>query len=65
MEINIASFNCNGFKGVMPFLSNLLVKCDILCLQELMLTKHDCHLLNACRVSYVGYGVKCSDPNCH
>ena len=30
----------------MPYLSDLLLKCDILCLQELMLTKQDCHLLN-------------------
>ena len=64
MEINIASFNCNGCKGVMPFLSDLLMKCDILCLSERMLTKQDCHLLGTCHGSYVGYGVSPVDASC-
>ena len=64
MEINIAYFNCNGFKGFMPFLSDLLIKCDVLCLQEVMLTKQDCYLLNTCNDSYVGWGVSPVDASC-
>ena len=41
----------------MPFLSNLVNECDVLCLHELMLTKQECHILNNCHDDYVGYGV--------
>ena len=64
MEINIASFNCNGFKGCVPFLRDLLIKCDILCIQERMLTKQDNHFANTCHDSHVGYGVSPLDASC-
>ena len=37
-------------------------KCDILCIQELMLTKQECMLLNSCHLEYYGYGVS---PGCN
>ena len=57
MAVNIKSFNCNGFKSFEPYIDSLLAKCDILCLQELMLTKQECMLLNSCHSDYYGYGV--------
>ena len=42
----------------------MLIKCDILCLQELVLTKQDCHLLNTCNASYVDYGISPLDASC-
>ena len=41
----------------MPFLSNLVNECDVLCLHELMLMKQECHILNNSHDDYVGYGV--------
>ena len=57
MAANIISFNCNGVKSFAPYIDRLLSKCDILCLQELMLTKQECMLLNSCHSEYYGYGV--------
>ena len=45
MVINVVSFNCNGFKTFEPYMDELLSKCDILCLRELMPTKQECALL--------------------
>ena len=44
-------------------LFNLVSECDILCLQELMLTKQECHILNNCHDYYVGYGVSLVDSS--
>ena len=57
MAITFGSFNCNGFKNFEPSLDQLLNICDILCLQELMLTKQECCTLNAIRHNCYGYGV--------
>ena len=57
MAVNIISFNYYGFKSFEPYIDSLLAKCDILCLQELMLTKQECMLLNSCHSDYYGYGV--------
>ena len=57
MSVNIIIFNCNGFKSFAPYIDRLLSKCDILCLQLLMLTKQECMLLNSCHSEYYGYGV--------
>ena len=56
-NLRIESFNCHGFNGCKPFLCDILSKCDILCLQELMISKQDCHTLNTCHRDYLGYGV--------
>ena len=37
MSVKLGSINCNGFKSFEPLAQNLLDKCDILCIQELML----------------------------
>ena len=63
MKLNITYFNCNGFKGVMPFFIKLVNESDILCLQELMLTKREGHILNNCHDDYVGYGVSPVDSS--
>ena len=34
-----------------------------LCLQELMISKQDCHILNTCHCDYVGYGVSPYDAS--
>ena len=39
------------------FLCEILIKCNILCLQELIISKQDCHMLNTCRRDYLGYEV--------
>ena len=51
--MEIISYNCHGYRGSIPFLTDILLKCDILCLQELMISKQDCHILNTCHCDYV------------
>lgn len=63
MAVNFASLNCNGFKSCEPQLDQLLSKCDILCLQELMLTKQECCILNNFRNDCYGYGVSPVDAS--
>ena len=62
-NLSIESFNCHGFNGCKPFLCDILCKCDILCLQELMISKQDCHVLNSCHRVYLGYGVSPVDAS--
>ena len=63
MVITFGSLNCNGFKSFEPSLDQLLTICDILCLQELMLTKQECCTLNAIRHNRYGYGVSPTDAS--
>ncbi len=53
-DFNIISFNCNGFKSFAPFINDILVKCDIFCVQELMLTKQECNILNSTHDDFYG-----------
>ena len=62
-NLRIESFNCHGCNGCKPFLCDILSKCDILCLQELMISKQDCHALNTCHRDYLGYGVSPVDAS--
>ena len=62
-NLRIETFNCHGFNGCKPFLCDILSKCDILCLQELMISKQDCHMLNSCHRDYLGYGVSPVDAS--
>ena len=62
-NLSIESFNCHGFNGCKPFLCDILSKCDILCLQELMISKQDCHMLNTFHRDYLGYGVSPVDAS--
>ena len=62
-NLSIESFNCHGFNGCKPFLCDILCKCDILCLQELMISKQDCHVLNSCHRAYLGCGVSPVDAS--
>ena len=67
-NLRIESFNCHGFNGCKPFLCDILSKCDILCLQELRISKQDCHTLiymrlNTCHRDYLGYGVSPVDAS--
>ena len=41
MDLRILSLNCNGLKSSIPVLGAVLDTCDILCLQEIMITKQD------------------------
>ena len=44
--------------GASLFLCDILrIRCDILCLQELMISKQDCHILNTFHRDYLGNGV--------
>ena len=56
-EITFGTFNCNGFKSFQQSAETLLSNCDILCLQETMLTKQECSVLNSFHDNYYGYGV--------
>ena len=56
-EITFGTFNCNGFKSFQQSADALLSNCDILCLQETMLTKQECSVLNSFHDNYYGYGV--------
>ena len=56
-DITFGTFNCNGFKSFQQSAEALLSNCDILCLQETMLTKQECSLLNSFHDNYYGYGV--------
>lgn len=40
------SINCIGFESFLLLLNNVFSTCDGLCVQELMLLKEECHLLN-------------------
>ena len=55
--ITSGSINCNGFKRLPQSAEHLLCNCDIICLQETMLTKQECELLNSFHDNYYGYGV--------
>ena len=57
MGCRILSINCNGFKSFVPLLNNVLSTCDILCVQELMLLKQECHILNNVHDDFYGYGI--------
>ena len=57
MAVNIIRFNCDGFKSSEPYIHSLLAKCDILYLQELMLTKQECMLLNSCHSDHYDHCV--------
>ena len=46
MAINFARFFCKSFE---PHVDQLLCDYDIICLQETMLTKHECATLNCVR----------------
>ena len=46
-DITFGTFNCNGFKSFHQSAEAMLSNCDILCLQETMLTKQECSLLNS------------------
>ena len=61
--MEIISYNCHGYRGSILFLTDILLKCDILWLQELMISKQDCHILNTCHCDYVGYGVSPYDAS--
>ena len=63
MSVKLGSINCNGFKSFEPLAQNLLDKCDILCIQELMLTKQECVLLNSFNGDCYGYGVSPVDAS--
>ena len=57
-NVSIETFSCHRCNGCKPFLwQALFVKCDMLCLQELMISKQDCYMLNSCHRHYLGYGV--------
>ena len=57
MAVNFVSFNCNSFKTFEPYMDELLLKCDITCLQEFMITKQECVLLNSSHADCYSYGV--------
>ncbi len=63
MELSVYSYNCHGFRGSIPFLNDILLKSDILCLQELMISKQDCRILNSCHPDYIGHGVSPYDAS--
>ena len=43
---NIVSYNCNSIRNNSETVKSLLEKCDILCLQEIMLEKKDTDISN-------------------
>ena len=56
-EITFGTFNCNGFKSFQQSSEAPLSNCDMLCLQETMLTKQECSVLNSFHDNYYGNGV--------
>ena len=58
-----SSYNCHGFRGSIPFLNDIVLKSDILCLHELMISKQDCHILNSCHHDYTGHAVSTYDAS--
>jgi exonuclease III len=53
----VQSLNCNGFKSFLPCIDLVLKNCDILCLQELMIIKQECNILNNADLDFYGYGI--------
>ena len=47
MDLTITSFNCNGFKSARGAIHSILTSGVILCLQELMIVKQECPMLNS------------------
>ena len=54
MDLRILSLNCNGLKSSIPVLGAVLDTCDILCLQEIMITKQECDILNTLHDDFYG-----------
>ena len=63
MAVRCLSYNCNGLKSFMPNMNDVLNKCDLLCLQELMITKQDCNILNNCHNDWNGFAVSHVDAS--
>ena len=57
MGLKTLTFNCNGLKGSTPIINRVLQDCDILCLQELMILKEECGMLNDINEQFYGHGV--------
>ena len=57
MALHLSSFNCNGFKRLLSNMPNILQNCDIMCLQELMILKQECSILNNVHEDFYGYAV--------
>ena len=62
MDLRILSLNCNGLKSSIPVLGAVLDTCDILCLQESMITKQECDILNTLHEDFYGVAFSPVDP---
>ena len=63
MAIRFSTFNCNGFKSTAPGISELISTCDVICLQELMITKQECSILNNNHPEFYGHAVYPGDAS--
>ena len=58
------SFNCNGFRSAEKEIFDMLDSCDIMCLQELMICKQDCPVLQSFHNYFYGHATSPVDDTC-
>ena len=62
-DINVVTFNCNGFKSSIPEVTELTKKYDIIGLQEIWLCQSELHILSSTFHKVIGSGSSPNNPN--